>query len=127
MRFGNSDANLKFLASRISEFYFNYEEAFISTLVANADGGHHLPHKTFIATLLLPCGDLNGKIQKFTGNMEFGPVDKNEHLTMAIHAFTHFMAVYTQKTIVLCDLQGTIHSPSSLDVLEDPNTFYRNV
>lgn len=66
----------------------------------------HLPHRLFIATPLLPCGDLDAKIQKFTGNNEFGDVNVKDHLMKAIHAFTHFTAVYMQETIVFCDLQG---------------------
>ncbi|KAF8952860.1 hypothetical protein BDZ97DRAFT_1909005 [Flammula alnicola] len=69
-------------------------------------GATSIPSARFIATPLLPCGELDGKIQKFTGNDEFG--DANDHLTKAIHAFSHFTAVYTQKNIVLCDLQGEI-------------------
>ncbi|KAF8900677.1 hypothetical protein CPB84DRAFT_1747345 [Gymnopilus junonius] len=46
---------------------------------------------------------LDGKLKKFTGNDEFS--DADNHLTKAVHAFSHFTAVYTQETLVLCDLQ----------------------
>lgn len=45
---------------------------------------------------------MDGEIHKFTGNDEFG--DNNDHLTKAIHTFSHFMAVYTHENLVLCDL-----------------------
>jgi hypothetical protein len=68
-----------------------------------------LTHVVFIATPLLPCGELDGKLRKFTGNEDFGEAD--DHLTKAMHAFSHFTAVYTQNIIILCDLQGKIGLP----------------
>ena len=86
-------------------FYFNFKGSILGGLVPSLlSQSRHLPHSLFIATPLLPCGELDGTIKKFTGNDEFG--DTHDHLTKAIHAFSHFTAVYTQKNIILCDLQG---------------------
>lgn len=95
--------NVKFY----SEFYFNFNSSILGTLSPSLSShSRHLTHDTFIATRLLPCGKLDGKIKKFTGNDEFG--DADDHLTRAVHAFSHFTAVYTQQNIILCDLQGKI-------------------
>lgn len=67
-------------------------------------GQASLPYSSFIATPLLPCGEADGGIEKFTGNDEIGPVDNI--MTMAIHAFAHFTMVFTKEYMVFCDLQG---------------------
>jgi len=69
-----------------------------------------LPHLYFIATPLLPCGPVDPKVEKFTGNGDIGPA--SDHMTKAIHAFAHFSAVYTQNNLLICDLQG-MHIPNS--------------
>ncbi|PPQ82660.1 hypothetical protein CVT25_007550 [Psilocybe cyanescens] len=98
-------------ASKIPKFYFNFENSIFGELVSslNSSGGESgrcLPHSHFIATLLLPCSILDEKIRKFTGNDDMG--DANDHITKAVHAFTHFTALYTHKNIILCDLQGML-------------------
>ena len=54
-----------------------------------------LPHLYFIATPLLPCGPVDPKVEKFTGNGDIGPA--SDHMTKAIHAFAHFSAIYPKK------------------------------
>jgi hypothetical protein len=83
----------------------NFKDSILGHLVPSLTSqSRHLTHSLFIATPLLPCSDVDGGIKKFTGNDEFG--DANDHLTKAIHAFSHFTAVYTHENLVLCDLQG---------------------
>ncbi|KAF4621693.1 hypothetical protein D9613_012819 [Agrocybe pediades] len=106
--------------ANIPDFYFNYRESFVGALVpSTSSASRHLTHRTFIATLLLPCGDLDSKIRKFTGNDEFGDIGAGDHLATAVHAFTHFTAVYTQQTIVFCDLQG-LYDNKQVMCLIDP-------
>lgn len=70
-----------------------------------SSGSRIIPHQYFLATLLLPCGKVDGGTRKFTGNDEIGsaPVDD---LTKAVHAFAHFSLLYSQEHILFCDLQG---------------------
>ena len=63
-----------------------------------------LPHRSFLATRLLPCGRLDGKVRKFTGNDELGPA--SDATTMVVHSFAHFSLLYSKGHIVFCDLQG---------------------
>ena len=87
------------------EFYFNFKESIFGELCPTLTSGSRcVPHSYFIATPLLPCGDVDAEIKKFTGNGSVG--DASDHLTKAIHAFAHFSVVYSQNNIVFCDLQG---------------------
>ena len=66
-----------------------------------------LPYFDFIATCLLPCGPVDGQIEKFTGSDDAGnPPGPGEDLTTALHAFTHYVAVFSRGNLLLCDLQG---------------------
>jgi hypothetical protein len=66
-----------------------------------------LPYFDFIATRLLPCGPVDGRIEKFTGSDDVGdPPGPGEDLTTALHAFTHYVAVFSRGHLLLCDLQG---------------------
>ena len=66
-----------------------------------------LAHLDFLATRLLPCSLIDGGVQKFTGNDDCGAAPaRNDLLTMAIHAFAHFVVVYSKEAFLLCDLQG---------------------
>ena len=86
-------------------FDFNVEGAFIGELVPTATSGSRpLPLLHFIATPLLPCGELDAPIRKFTGNDQVGPA--NNHITQLIHAFAHFTYLCSGGTLVFCDLQG---------------------
>jgi hypothetical protein len=92
------------------EFYFNAVGSILGTLVLDEQRSHNgltciLPYDSFLATPLLPCSKVDRPIQKFTGNDSFGKSSNN--LTMAIHAFTHFTLVYTRKSVIITDLQGT--------------------
>ncbi|PPQ79723.1 hypothetical protein CVT26_016028 [Gymnopilus dilepis] len=102
----------------IPKFYFNFKESILGRLRPSLSSeSRHLPHSFFIATPLLRCGNLDSKIKKFTGNDEFG--EAHDHLTKAIHAFTHFTAVYTHESLVLCDLQG-LYDSQKIMCLIDP-------
>jgi len=98
----------------VLEFRFNLtgailghfvDESAITECPASAPCG--LPYWDFIATRLLPCGPIDGPIEKFTGNDDVGPgPGPKEHLTVALHAFTHYVAVWSRGNFLLCDLQG---------------------
>lgn len=90
-----------------TEFYFNFKGAVFGQLMGGKSSDNHiLSHKFFLATPLLPCGDLDAPIRKFTGNDEFG--DPEDALTMAVQAFAHFSLVYSHDYLIFCDLQGSI-------------------
>jgi Alpha-kinase family len=72
--------------------------------ISQSSNSRRLLHLFFIATPLLPCGDVDPKVQKFTGNDNIG--DALDHMTKGIHAFAHFSVVYSHNNILLCDLQG---------------------
>ena len=73
-------------------------------------GGRIIPHQHFLATLLLPCGKVDGEVRKFTGNDDIG--DASDDITKAVHAFAHFSLLYSQEHILFCDLQGVSQSYS---------------
>jgi hypothetical protein len=95
----------------ITDFRFNVDGAVLGVLEP-LEPGHisaslALPFNDFIATRYLPCSPVDKAIQKFTGNGNCGnPPDRNDALTAAIHAFTHFTVLYTGEALVFCDLQG---------------------
>ncbi|KAK7055717.1 kinase-like domain-containing protein [Favolaschia claudopus] len=72
---------------------------------SDVDSRARLGHIDFLATRLLPCGPAHKPIQKFTGNDDCGP-EPTDPLTMTLHAFSHFVSVYTNNDAILCDLQG---------------------
>jgi hypothetical protein len=86
-------------------FYFNFKGAIFGRLVSVSTSS--LPHNHFIATCLLPCGKLDGKIKKFTSSDDIG--DATDDITMAIHAYAHFSHLYSGGHIVMCDLQGMLY------------------
>lgn len=68
-----------------------------------------LPYLDFIATRLLPCGLIDAPIEKFTGNDDVGPPPGHkEDLTVALHAFTHYIVIFSRANLLLCDLQGML-------------------
>ena len=86
-------------------FYFNFKGSFYGEIEPLSASGHCcLPHLSFLATPLLPCGCFNDSVQKFTGNNELGPA-KNL-MTQAVHAFVYFAWIYSHKQLVFCDMQG---------------------
>ncbi|KAF8812039.1 hypothetical protein BYT27DRAFT_7208000 [Phlegmacium glaucopus] len=90
----------------IPKFYFNFPSSILGELVPSVSSQSRLlPYRHFLATPLLPCGEADPKIKKFTGNDQVGPAEDN--LTQAIHAFAHFSVIYSQKNLLFCDLQGT--------------------
>jgi hypothetical protein len=88
-------------------FQFHTEGAILGQLLLDTEQKLPLAFVDFIATPLLPCAKVDGPIQKFTGNNDCGNTPaKSDTLTMAIHAFAHFVVVYSANHLVLCDLQG---------------------
>ena len=86
-------------------FYFNFTDSIFGEIQGSVTSGSRIvPHQHFLATLLLPCGKVDGGIQKFTGNDEIG--EASDDITKAIHAFAHFSLLYSQQHILFCDLQG---------------------
>ncbi|KAJ7210227.1 hypothetical protein C8J57DRAFT_1608161 [Mycena rebaudengoi] len=78
-----------------------------------------LPFTDFIATNYLPCGPVDRPIQKFTGNTDCGAAPApTDALTMAIHAFTHYVIVFTDKNLVLCDLQGMVDRRGIMNLID---------
>ena len=95
----------------VTEFYFNFKTSIFGEVIPSPiSNSRPLPHLYFITTPLLPCGRIDPKIEKFTGNGDIGLA--SDHMTKAIHAFTHFSAVYTQNNLLICNLQG-MHIPNS--------------
>jgi hypothetical protein len=103
--------SIQFDSPTITDFRFNVDGAVLGVLEP-LEPGHisaslALPFNDFIATRYLPCSPVDKAIQKFTGNGNCGnPPDRNDALTAAIHAFTHFTVLYTGEALVFCDLQG---------------------
>ncbi|KAJ7816280.1 hypothetical protein B0H14DRAFT_3148667 [Mycena olivaceomarginata] len=78
-----------------------------------------LPFNDFITTRYLPCSPVDKAIQKFTGNGNCGnPPDRNDALTAAIHAFTHFTVLYTGEALVFCDLQGLFNRQGTMTLID---------
>jgi Alpha-kinase family len=65
-----------------------------------------LMYRHFLATPLLPRGEADPEILKFTGNDEIR--DAGNRLTQAIHAFAHFSVVYPDRNLLFCDLQDEV-------------------
>lgn len=121
--YGFHSLNKLFFTSNATEFRFNFEGAVLGRLesldsddvvgLGEADS-KDLPFTDFIATQLLPCGPIDQPVQKFTGNDDCGPAPREgDSLTAAIHAFTHYVAVFSRGNLVLCDLQGLQSTLSS--------------
>ena len=91
-------------------FYFNVDGAIFGTLIHDSAIPEGEPlYTTFLATKLLPCGRVDGKVQKFTGNWNEGqPPGEHDLLTAAIHSFAHFMAIISKDNMLLCDFQGKL-------------------
>lgn len=106
--------------NEIIEFYFNFPSSIFGELVPSVSSqSRPLPYRHFLATPLLPCGDADPKIKKFTGNDELGKA--KDDMTKAIHAFAHFSVVYSHQNLLFCDLQGiVICHPSIFSHSEEP-------
>ena len=90
-----------------------------------SSGSTHIPFLHFLATLLLPCGAVDAKVKKFTGNDLFG--EASDDMTRAIHAFVHFSVAYSDNSILFCDLQGTLYSARSSDKQVDTESFIESL
>lgn len=90
-----------------TEFYFNFKGAILGQIIPSPTSeSRPLPYLTFLATPLLPCGPLDAPVKKFTGNGTIG--DADDHMTRAIHSFAHFSVLYSQESLLFCDLQSEI-------------------
>ncbi|KAJ2919644.1 hypothetical protein MD484_g837, partial [Candolleomyces efflorescens] len=92
------------MSEAIPDFYFNFPKSIFGRFITTPETKLHMPHKYFVATPLLPCGKLDPKIIKFTGNNGMNTPSSN--IMRAVHAFTHFSWIYSRGHIVFCDLQG---------------------
>ena len=89
----------------VLDFYFNFKGSILGVLHSRRESGSWiLPYRHFIAMRLLPCGEIDGPLHKFTGSSEIGKA--TDDLTKVIHAFAHFMLIYTSGSLLLSDLQG---------------------
>ncbi|KAM6501725.1 hypothetical protein JOM56_001702, partial [Amanita muscaria] len=68
---------------------------------------------------LLPCGPIDASIEKFTGNDDVGPAPgPKEHVTIALHAFTHYVAIWSRGNFLLCDLQGMYDKTGTMCLID---------
>ncbi|KAJ7166547.1 hypothetical protein C8R43DRAFT_1232520 [Mycena crocata] len=105
----------------LPQFRFNAEGAilgFLEPVEQSSTQNMQLPHRNFLATRLLPCGPVDKPIHKFTGNHDCGGAPKDP-MTMVLHAFSHFVPVFTNNDSILCDLQG-MYDRNKVMVLIDP-------
>jgi hypothetical protein len=85
-----------------SEFHFNLADAILGRFVDEseitdppANPPCSLLYWDFIATRLLPCGQIDAPIEKFTGNYDIGPApEPKEHMMVVLHAFSYYVAVW---------------------------------
>jgi len=110
----------------LPKFYFNLVNAILGRFVDNTevtdsppDAPCGLPYWDFIATRLLPCGPIDGFIEKFTGSDNVGPSPGlKEHLTITLHAFTHYVAVFSRGNLLICDLQGMYDKAGTMCLID---------
>ncbi|KAJ7021739.1 hypothetical protein C8F04DRAFT_1313352 [Mycena alexandri] len=103
-------------------FKFNVDGAILGALEPFEGSGNNdvLPLTHFLATRFLPCGVVDTPIQKFTGNADCG-AEPTDHLTATVHAFSHYVPIFTDNELVLCDLQG-IFDRKNIMTLIDPQS-----
>ncbi|THU96675.1 hypothetical protein K435DRAFT_664020, partial [Dendrothele bispora CBS 962.96] len=105
----------------LSDFRFNFTDAFIGVLqIANVgfDTLSDVAHYTeFIATPLLPCGEANDPIQKYTGNENVGQ-PPNDRMTSLMHSFMHYTYVMSEKSLLFCDIQGILDMSNVLCLID---------
>ncbi|KAF8884387.1 kinase-like domain-containing protein, partial [Infundibulicybe gibba] len=105
---------------RVPAFYFNFANSILGELKPSPRSQSRIvPFYHFIATRLLPCGQLDGGVKKFTGNEEIG--EATDNITKAIHAFAHFTHLYSGGQLLFCDLQGMPDSAGKM-CLFDPQS-----
>ncbi|KAH9921376.1 hypothetical protein B0H21DRAFT_843644 [Amylocystis lapponica] len=89
----------------VPSFQFHLKGAIFGRLeLSIPDSGRLIPFRHFIATPLLPCGPHDAPVRKFTGNETLNPPKDN--LEEAVHAFSHFVWLWSRNDIFMCDLQG---------------------
>ncbi|EDR15925.1 uncharacterized protein LACBIDRAFT_301407 [Laccaria bicolor S238N-H82] len=113
----------------IPSFYFNFKSSLFGKLQPSLSSGSRIvPHKYFLATKLLPCSKADGSIKKFTRNDEIG--NAMDDLTKAIHAFAHFLLIYSHSHLLFCDLRGAYDFNGKMCLFNpQAHTFvlYRNI
>ena len=83
--------------SSYTEFSFNFKESIFRHLQSlRVSDGQHLPFVHFIATPLLPYGQLDVGLQ--IGSVNIG--DALNDMTKAIYAFAHFGLIYTFSSVI---------------------------
>ncbi|CAK5267439.1 unnamed protein product [Mycena citricolor] len=108
---------------KLPQMAFNSTGAFIGRfeplVEADAPFDDPLPFLDFLATSYLPVGTAEAKIEKFTGGHDCGsPPGPNDTVLGALHAFTHWMVLYTSQNFVLTDLQGMYDARRVLTLLD---------
>lgn len=93
------------IAHIIIEFYFNFKGSILDVLHSRREStSWMLLYQHFTARYFLPCREINGLLHKFTGSSEIRKA--TDDLTETIHAFAHFMLIYTSGFLLLSNLQG---------------------
>jgi len=91
-------------------FYFNYPRAILGrliTLVAEvAPAVPLVPHAYFITTPLLACGEYDKGVIKYSGQLGFSADPDPSGIRDAVHAFVHFLYIWSKGFMIFSDLQG---------------------
>ncbi|KAF5366452.1 hypothetical protein D9758_009800 [Tetrapyrgos nigripes] len=115
---------LNSLGIRFPRFYVNFEGSFLGeidtddlTRTSFTQIDQAPTNKIFLATRLLPCGEADQPIQKFTGSENVGAPPKSS-MTRLMHAFMHYTYAMTKKTFLLSDIQGILDNNNELCVID---------
>ncbi|KAJ3727490.1 hypothetical protein C8R42DRAFT_572164, partial [Lentinula raphanica] len=106
------------------EFRFNYPGAFIGKLV-DEDIENIAHFHEFLATPLLPCGEADSPIAKYTGNDNVGePPRTDRSITALMHAYMHYTYVMSGKSLLICDIQGMFDDKMELCLIDPQSHRY---
>ncbi|KAJ3837557.1 kinase-like domain-containing protein [Lentinula raphanica] len=110
---------------KFPKFRFNYPGAFIGKLV-DEDIENIAHFHEFLATPLLPCGEADSPIAKYTGNDNVGePPRTDRSITALMHAYMHYTYVMSGKSLLICDIQGMFDDKMELCLI-DPQSHSDN-
>ncbi|KIK53701.1 hypothetical protein GYMLUDRAFT_138572, partial [Collybiopsis luxurians FD-317 M1] len=100
-------------------FYFNYDGAFIGVLQPEfyQNDSDVAAFREFLVTPLLPCDEADPPPVKYTGNLGVGEAPR-DRVIFLMHAYAHYTYVASQKTLLLCDLQGTYDKQKVLCLID---------